>query len=85
MKNRIAVILLFLSFNSFAQFANEQIIIQNAGNSTVSIFDCTGRVVETFSGAGDHTKINVTNLQNGIYFVSIADGNKLLNEKFIKQ
>lgn len=58
--------------------ASDRVRIELEGNATVTVFDLSGRMVmETSMGAGSST-LQVANLENGIYFISVsyADGKK---------
>lgn len=64
--------------------AKDYIDVTIAGNSSeipVEIRDVTGKVVNSFVLNSDYSKINISNLDQGIYFIS---GNNITSVKFIK-
>lgn len=59
------------------------------GNTTLTIIDLLGRVVST-KQLGDNTgfliqRLDVSSLNNGLYFINIQSGNSHITEKFEKQ
>jgi len=59
--------------------------ISNIGNSTYTISNSFGAVVKTGSISHNNSgEINVGNLPNGIYILSIQTDNKIFTEKFVK-
>jgi hypothetical protein len=64
--------------------ANQSITLSIAGlttNATVRIIDITGRVL--LSGTVS-PQINIQDLQPGVYFIDVKDGNKQFVSKFVK-
>lgn len=54
-----------------------------SGKATYKIFTTTGNIIST--GSILNKKIDVTNIEKGVYIISVFDGNKeVLNKKFIK-
>ncbi len=48
----------------------------------ISLYDCTGRVVKTFTEAGSFS-IDCEGLREGIYFVSVTNGSRRFTSKLI--
>jgi uncharacterized delta-60 repeat protein len=84
-----------LATNSFSDNENFKIAPNPAKNlltisvdenqkiDEVSVVDCTGKIV--YIQKTNSNKIDVSSLQNGIYFVKIVANNKLFQQKFIKE
>ena len=74
-------------FNSNSIYPNpakDKIFIKNAKNSTgIKIYDSTGRIVKNLKTNTD--VVDVSNLNNGIYFIEIISGKKSFKTKFIKE
>jgi hypothetical protein len=53
----------------------------------VSVYDIQGKVIKTVSGLNSNTsEINLSSLQNGVYFVSITSENGgVLTQKIVKK
>lgn len=58
--------------------ANEYVIIEAQGQ--VKMFDSCGKVVSSFTTVSEKTRLNLTNLNTGIYFIQVngADAVRLL-------
>jgi choice-of-anchor B domain-containing protein len=65
--------------------ANDYLYINHVNNPKIIIYDSTGRLVHSMNRTGDYLRIDVSDLQRGIYFISIMDRNNSINTKFIKQ
>jgi len=52
-------------------------------NATVSVTDLTGKVVKNSTISGLNASINTSGLNNGIFFVTITDGNSVATEKVV--
>ena len=63
--------------------ASDIINIQNAENSTIQIFDITGKLLISRSNISNNAQIDVASLTTGTYFVKIANGNKFQTQKLI--
>lgn len=57
----------------------------NSNVSEISIFDISGRIVESVNVNNDQAIVNIKELKNGLYFIRIkTNDNKIINTKFIK-
>lgn len=69
--------------------AKDLVVIKNALSSTklsVAVSDATGRVVLTEAIDSNEKKLNISNLSNGVYLLSIKEGDKQLRTiKLVKQ
>ena len=74
-----------LPFSIFPNPTNQQlnIEIENAEISQINIIDLSGKIVRTVSQ--NASAIDVSNLDNGIYFIKIKTDKGILNNRFIKQ
>ena len=65
--------------------ARDQVSIMLESEAQVSIFDMTGRMVSTMNMAAGQAQLNVSELENGMYFLNIrfADGTTAVS-KFVK-
>jgi len=52
---------------------------------SLQIYDANGRLLSERINPSIHTKIDVSMLQNGIYFMQIVTDNAVITKKFIKQ
>ncbi len=62
-----------------------QIEAPGINNAVLEITDMEGRQVYTKTLTNQHSDIDVTTLQSGVYIVSIQEGNKTGTAKFIKK
>ncbi len=55
-------------------------------NAVWNIFDSNGKLVKSLnpSNRGVETRIDISNLQDGIYILMVNDGQKVLKQKFVK-
>jgi uncharacterized repeat protein (TIGR01451 family) len=59
---------------------------QLENNFTIHIYDITGRLVKSEKeNAGKETAIDISSIENGIYFLTVTDGKQTTTKKFIKQ
>ena len=65
--------------------AREQVSFNIESDAQVSVFDMTGRMVSTMNVAAGQAQLNVSELENGVYFVNFrfADGTTAVS-KFVK-
>jgi uncharacterized delta-60 repeat protein len=56
---------------------------ENLKIDEVSVIDCTGKIV--YNQKTNSNQINVSSLQNGIYFVKIVANDRVFQKKFIKE
>ncbi len=62
--------------------ASEYIYVQTtAENSTISIFDITGRIAMIVENCNDVIMVNINQLRNGMYIVSESSNGKVLSVK----
>lgn len=55
-------------------------------HSEIVIMDITGRVIADFINKSTEEKIDIVNLNNGIYFIKLYEGGSMISsEKFVKQ
>ncbi|MFM7895964.1 MAG: T9SS type A sorting domain-containing protein, partial [Flavobacterium sp.] len=75
-----------VSFEVYPNPASNVLNISNANNyeiKNISVVDINGRVVK--NQAGSLTQINVSDLNAGVYFVTIEAAEGKTTKKFIKQ
>lgn len=68
--------------------ASTEIMIKNASTfdvQSVRIYTSNGVLIQTFTGSKALEPISVSNLPNGIYFLSVDAGNQIQNFKFVKK
>ncbi len=68
---------------------NLQMNILDAGRINIQITDATGKVVENidqnFTAGTSTVKVNTSNLSNGLYFISMKNGEGVISRRFVKQ
>ncbi len=69
--------------NIYPNPAKDIININNSNNSVLSIFDITGKQILCKKLNSNNSKINVSNLLSGVYFVKIAKSNVVTTKKLI--
>ena len=52
-------------------------------NATISVVDVTGKIVKTSIINGLTSTLNTTDLNSGIYYVTIADGTSVSTKKVV--
>ena len=65
-----------------------QVAVNNAQIKELSLFDVLGNEIpipNPFQRKGNEATIDVSSLQNGVYFVQVKTGSKIYNTKFIKE
>ncbi|MFK7775229.1 MAG: T9SS type A sorting domain-containing protein [Saprospiraceae bacterium] len=74
-----------LPFSIYPNPTNQQlnIEIENAEISQIDIIDLSGKRVKTISQ--NNSTLDVSNLNNGIYFIKIKTDQGILNSRFVKQ
>jgi hypothetical protein len=68
--------------------ASDYLTLHFAGNtpqSQIRIINLLGEVKYYSSATGVETNLNISSLAGGIYFVEVAQGNKVSRERFVKQ
>jgi hypothetical protein len=59
---------------------------QLENNFTIHIYDITGRLIKSEKeNAAKETLIDISSIENGIYFLTVTDGKQTSTKKFIKQ
>lgn len=61
------------------------VALSNASAKSIQVIDLTGRVVSTLNADADLTKVNMSNLANGVYYVKITSNNVTSVVKVVKQ
>lgn len=70
-------------FNIVYDFNNQIIrILYDKPVRSINIFDINGRIVPNLNV--DNNIVNVSHLSSGVYFIMLYDGNKALQQKFVK-
>lgn len=71
--------------NVYPNPANEviNVSLNKSINATISVVDVAGKVVKTSSINGMTSSINASDLTNGIYYVTIAEGNSTSTQKVV--
>lgn len=52
---------------------------------SLSVFDIMGKLIFTENSSQNKTRINISNFSNGIYFLQLSSGDKIISKKFIKE
>jgi hypothetical protein len=77
------------TFNLFPNPSSNSITIATENfenNFTIHIYDITGRLIKSEKeNAGKETLIDISSIENGIYFLTATDGKQTSTKKFIKQ
>ncbi|MBP5572606.1 MAG: T9SS type A sorting domain-containing protein [Bacteroidales bacterium] len=69
------------SDDQFAFISNGQIILNGVnGNTTVQLFDVTGRMLSSTNGAN---RISVENMAAGVYVIRLVNGNDVKTQKVV--
>lgn len=77
-----------LDFEMFPNPSSENLFIQltdATDDATVSFFNYLGKNILTQTTSSSNSKINISNLSSGIYFVKVVSDGKTGLKKFIKQ
>lgn len=74
-----------INTNVFPNPFSNQLSVTIGNNSTISIFDITGRNVYNGTVNTGTTTINTNQLNPGMYFVNITNGSNLFTRKLIKR
>lgn len=78
-----------LSFSAYPNPANKYVVL-NIGNYdfknlNIQLYDLNGKLLKTIKAQGIETKIDMSELANGIYFINLIDNNKMVKTfKIIK-
>lgn len=57
----------------------------NLKDYSLSVFDVMGKLIYKEKTPQNKTRINISNFSNGIYFLQLANGDKIISKKFIKE
>ena len=65
--------------------AREQVNVMLEGEAEISVYDITGRMLSTMSHEAGEAQLNVSELENGVYFINVryANGSTSVS-KFVK-
>jgi hypothetical protein len=77
-----------LPFRVYPNPASDYLTLHFAGNtaqSQIRIINLLGEVKYNSPATGAETNLNISSLAGGIYFVEVAQGNKVSRERFVKQ
>jgi len=75
-------------FSLFPNPAKERLVVKYQGPSrepvSMDIYNVLGSKVKTINHTGFETEINISDLQNGIYFIRYKEGSKTISKSFSK-
>jgi len=74
---------IWIDYDQNGTFDDDEIIMQSEGFISFKILDIMGQVVK--EGQLSDKKINVSNLNSGIYLLEVNDGQKIFKSKLIKK
>ncbi len=74
----------FSSVSLYPNPANDRLIIANAENSTIEIYDILGKLLISLENISSQEQLNIAQLQTGAYFVKINNGSQSVTKKLIK-
>jgi hypothetical protein len=82
--NSLEAVELLLAPNPASSYVNLQWDTQLAGDISIRVFDLTGKEVlyEKISANGQY-KLDVSDLREGMYMISLASGNQVINKKLM--
>lgn len=67
----------------FPNPAKDLVNISNVPNANISINDISGKTIYTKNNCSENEKINISNLNSGIYFIRIENNNEVFTKKLI--
>lgn len=70
------------TFNIYPNPTREFIVIENVDYDVIEVYDLTGNMVK--SVVDYMSKIDVSDLQKGVYFITVKSGNNILKSKILK-
>jgi len=70
-----------LEVNVYPNPASNYIVVENAENTTVSIYTVVGNLVKTVQSTESELTIDLSNLTRGTYLISIQRGNQMVTKK----
>jgi len=69
-----------IGINVFPNPTNGQVFIEGADNASIKVYNTAGTVVASFDEFSNNS-IDMTGLENGIYFIRIVTDNETINKK----
>lgn len=70
------------TLNIYPNPTRDFIVIENVDYDIIEVYNLTGNIVKTV--VDNMSKIDVSDLQNGVYFVTVKSGNNVLKSKILK-
>ncbi|MFL5764616.1 MAG: T9SS type A sorting domain-containing protein [Bacteroidia bacterium] len=72
-------------FSIYPNPANDHIIVKHSGNNaTAAIYDATGKLLKYVELQAGGQQVDISELPDGLYFITLSDGKKLSSARFIK-
>lgn len=73
--------------NLYPNPAKENITLRYSASNDylVSISDVTGRILRTMNMSNSENTVSITDLESGIYLMTIIDSGKIITKRFVKQ
>jgi hypothetical protein len=73
-------------FGFFPNPAKDRLVVKYSTREQIqiNIYNILGAKVKTINHSGNETEINISDLQNGIYFIRFKDGNQTISKSFTK-
>jgi hypothetical protein len=73
-------------FEIYPNPASDHVTVNYKGkDATLNIFDVTGRIVASGSHIHGNFQVETSVFENGLYFITLTDGNRSVTRKFVKQ
>jgi beta-glucanase (GH16 family) len=69
----------------FPNPTDSKLYIRKNNLTNIKITNCFGQEVRSIEASGDDAEIDVSNLYQGVYFISVNSGTDILSGKFIKK
>lgn len=76
---------LFIYPNPTTDYLNIEMIGNQVGSCMVSVFDVRGRLIVKETMMANSKRLNVANLEAGVYVVVVNTGNSVVRKQFVKQ
>jgi hypothetical protein len=73
-----------MQFSIFPNPSNGYVNIENAKDCTFSLTDISGRKLKQFTSNDNNYKLDISSLNNGIYFLVLDGNGKHLCKKIVK-
>lgn len=71
------------NINVYPNPANEIVTITNTQNKNIQICDISGRIINEFQSESISERLDVSEFQNGVYFIRISKDNLLTTKKLV--